>query len=1323
MRRIILLGFFCSSFSFAQLNANKIHYAPGEIIIKYEKYGADAKGSEILSEHQNILEKLKPSLRGIKIISCSPVFKNVINEMITKNQTEAHLFSIATVNKKSNLPASVITKTSFSNVLLLKIEKMVEDIESLAVSINKNPNLLVSDGIKIVYAEPNYLKTSTTDSNDPLFSQQWSHQVTNIEQAWRITQGNPDVKIGIIDTGVDPTHPDLANNLLTGYDFVDIDTTNYKSIYGTSCLLPGEDYTQPDKNCADYNGHGTHCAGIAAAVGDNNIGIKGVAPNCKILPIRAGFSIKNYDGENGETGIFETTSIVNAIAYAVDQGANVISMAFNGDHSNLEEEVIKYAAYKNVVLVAAAGNNKKSIEKSYPAGYDEVLAITSINKEKKASSFTNYGAWTDIAAPGEDIISTVPTTGGNNSDPAGYKILSGTSMAAPYIAGVAGLLLSKDPNLSNNQVYQLLRNSVSTNYSSHYYIGTGLIDVYKALSGNEAGVAKITSPHNMSSPLITSQDLNISGRAYGTNFKNYVFDYSDYVFDTLIRDGAKPNWKPLDGFYSTPVDSGFLGTIHIDQQGVYWIRLRVISASNVEYTDIIGPVTVDKRMKPNWPVSTGYQSLSSPAVSDTDHDGKMETIFACTDGKIYVVEQDGKNKPGWPVQLPGDIYSSFTQVGCSSPSVADIDNDSMEEIIVRDGNQVYVYGYDGKIEKGWPRQTDSHLNGNTVICSPVIADIDNDEEKEILLTNVGRNNNGELVVFKSDGRLMSGWPVAIPLNWGFSTIFINPVVSDLDGDGNNEIILQCLDETLKKGYLYVFNTSGNILPGWPREIGIGSRTSPIAADINQDGQNEIIASSVINADFSNSQTGIFVFNKAGAIWAGWPVILNINSSGSGISAGDINNDGFMEILVGSNDPKNPLWAIDKNGHVVWSLPGATVAYVTFSTPLIVDINGDSKPEILISRLRVENCLGSILTVDNTGHIMQDQKFLVPEKIYSTPTIADMDDDNKLELICPTDKGNIFCWDLDAPNDPSKIIWPTFQLNNQRTGSIEPPRIPATAQLAEPLNNAINQPLNITFKWNPFPRAISYRFQISDTPLFGFLIREDTSVARMNYPLTGLTEGQKYYWRVQAKNNTGSSPWSDVWNFTTTLSAPTKLVLQRSAIKEITLTWTDNSNGEDGYIIQRKQSPRPMFVLLDTLKGSGNKFIDKEVEQGSTYTYRIKAYTNLAQSDYSNEASTVVTVIVGVEEDNMIPTEYSLLQNYPNPFNLVTKIKFGLPENALTKLTIHDALGREVSILLNRELNVGYHEVDFDASNFTSGIYFYRLQAGYFCQTKKVILLK
>ncbi|MFA5803401.1 MAG: M6 family metalloprotease domain-containing protein [Melioribacteraceae bacterium] len=296
-------------------------------------------------------------------------------------------------------------------------------------------------------------------------------------------------------------------------------------------------------------------------------------------------------------------------------------------------------------------------------------------------------------------------------------------------------------------------------------------------------------------------------------------------------------------------------------------------------------------------------------------------------------------------------------------------------------------------------------------------------------------------------------------------------------------------------------------------------------------------------------------------------------------------------------------------------------------------------------------------------------------------------------------------------------WGTILKYSSNTSVIALPTKPV---LVSPTTNQVDQPKDITFKWNKVKDAEKNFVQLSKDQTFTIIGKNDSTATDTTKTITNLSEGQKYYWRVQAKNIVGISPWSDTWNFTTQITSPSNLTLQRTGLKEITLKWNDNSNNEDGYIIERKQTPQPNYSFFDSLKTTTITYLDNKVEQGPTYYYRVRAYTKYAQSDYSNEAS---LVMVGIEKDNKIPTEYLLFQNYPNPFNPTTKMKFGLPERTNAKLTVYDILGRAISTLVDGELEAGYHEVNFDASNLPSGVYFYQLTTPNYNSTKKLLLIK
>jgi hypothetical protein len=258
----------------------------------------------------------------------------------------------------------------------------------------------------------------------------------------------------------------------------------------------------------------------------------------------------------------------------------------------------------------------------------------------------------------------------------------------------------------------------------------------------------------------------------------------------------------------------------------------------------------------------------------------------------------------------------------------------------------------------------------------------------------------------------------------------------------------------------------------------------------------------------------------------------------------------------------------------------------------------------------------------------------------------------------------------------------------------------------------------TFTWKKVEYADKYRIQISRLLSFSPLAIPTATTTDTVINLQKLTEGQKYYWRVQAENIGGSGPWSDLSNFTI-IFAPTDLELQKSGLNEITLTWEDHSNVEDGYVIERKPSQDTSFTVLDTLKGSGNEYVD-EIAEVQNYTYRVKAYKDSAESDYSNEATIILT---DIQEEKEIPTEYSISQNYPNPFNPSTTITFDLPRTDEVILKVFNILGEEVATLVSDRLNAGSYSYDWNASQMASGVYLYRLEAGEYIETRKMILMR
>lgn len=350
----------------------------------------------------------------------------VSDQIIVKFKEGTSAKNIASIHAKENGQVISKNKTGFE-----VIQFKNKSVDQMLQAYKNNPN--------VEYAEPNYYFHAAWTPNDPAFSQQYGPQKIQAPRAWDITRSNSNVKIAIIDTGVQANHPDLSGKVINGYDFVD-----------------GDNVPQ------DGNGHGTHCAGIAAAATNNGIGMAGVAPEAKILAVR----VLNNSGSG------TLNNVANGIIYAADQGAQVISLSLGGSSgSSTLQNAVNYAWNKGSVVVAAAGNSNTTAP-SYPAYYDKAIAVASTDSSDNRSYFSNYGSWVDVAAPGSSIYSTYITST--------YRSLSGTSMATPHVAGVAGLLAAQGRN--NVQIRAAIENSADQISGTGTYWTHGRVNAYKAVT-------------------------------------------------------------------------------------------------------------------------------------------------------------------------------------------------------------------------------------------------------------------------------------------------------------------------------------------------------------------------------------------------------------------------------------------------------------------------------------------------------------------------------------------------------------------------------------------------------------------------------------------------------------------------------------------------------------------------------------------------------------------------------------------------------------------------------------------------------------------------
>ena len=375
------------------------------------------------------------------------------------------------------LPAVAVSHPILSRVFKYEIHAN-EEIENSLQKISDMPGVIWAEISPVRYtSEIPGRGRNEIDSppNDPYFPLQWYLQKIYATAAWDITRGDTSVVIAIVDNGTDLDHRDLSSNRWINYAERDGEAGVDDDLNGFIDDVNGWDFydDDPDPTPADGagNSHGTHVAGIAAASTDNRYGISGAGWNCRIMAVRTGSGTGIYFGYEG-------------LIYAAASGAAVINLSWGSDTpSNIERITTEYAVQQGALVVAAAGNLSGPNDDHYPGAYPMVLSVAAVDTADKLYSVSRHKEWIDISAPGVSILSSTP----NN----GYRILSGTSMASPLVAGSAGLLKSFHPDWTPAQLrLQLMLSSDPVDNLNPDYageMGYGRLNMFRALAREMAG--------------------------------------------------------------------------------------------------------------------------------------------------------------------------------------------------------------------------------------------------------------------------------------------------------------------------------------------------------------------------------------------------------------------------------------------------------------------------------------------------------------------------------------------------------------------------------------------------------------------------------------------------------------------------------------------------------------------------------------------------------------------------------------------------------------------------------------------------------------------
>jgi len=952
----------------------KPDYVPGQLIVKYKDVVQECVHcllkqkkafKEATADHNDSLDRLHAKYH---VKRAKPIFRTEAEEDKLPNRALAdlklhHHHKFKTIKQKfpqrTKRAPTDTTGPDLSHVYLLEVPEET-NIEVAAADFAQDP--------RIAYAHPNYIVHAQLTPNDPYYSTSgswgqpyddlWGLKKINAAGAWDRSTGSPAVVVAVVDTGVDWTHWDFADNVWEnpGEFFgngLDDDANGYPDD------VRGYDFYSNDSFPMDENGHGTHVGGTIGAQGNNLEGVAGVNWNIEIMAVRFLGPTGSGDGLDG----------VDAIMYATDNGADVINNSWGGSSAQVIDDAVSYAHAAGVVVVTAAGNSASDALLSSPARSADTITVSASDVNDQLASFSNRGQKIDVAAPGVDILSLKavlsPMCGPAQTVGTRYCRVSGTSMSSPHVAGLAALLLARNPSLTNEQIRQTIRATAFdlAPAGRDLSFGYGRIAADQALLRADTGVpvAYLSEPKQGQTIFGT---VAVGGQAWGPGFasarvdigstpvltippiwmtrcsrstpvldgtvcsfstssltdgkyalrltvtdaaaKSYVFEVYDVNLDNVVSEIATPTPGPYN-------------VTALQIVGSATVRAGVFSSYKIEWSSAATPTAWNLITTSTTPVTNGLLGVWDTSALPIGEYNLRLTVNGSTQDSVTVkLALDWELVSGWP-----KVYTNSYQGG--EIALGDVAGDEDLEIIFSVGNLLHVTTIDGTELPGFPKVFDQDVMDSAVLGPEfrgiTAVDMDGDRKDEIVFADsvywqlpIGSYADRVMVwVLKGDGSSMPGWPFTVTGSNYFSS---GTIVGDVDQDGRKEIFIALQDEISTTQKVYGLRDDGSGLPGWPQVlegeiIGLGvvgyQTHAVIVADITGDSHQEVVASNVATGK-------IFAWHSNGAPVEGWPIDTAIGLPPPaavcgeynirGLAAIDVDHDGKKELLAEQDEKAN-----------------------------------------------------------------------------------------------------------------------------------------------------------------------------------------------------------------------------------------------------------------------------------------------------------------------------------------------------------------------------------------------------------------------------------
>lgn len=876
------------------------------------------------------------------------------------------------------------------------------------------------DGHKVQASSSNTrLPLSSLSSQDDSIASQWYHKYIRTFEAWEITRGSREVKVGVIDTGLDYTHPEFEGQIairqledingngkldpwpssemrggVSGdFDGIDNDNNGYTDDvigydFTNQPRTPfGGDYLFEDADPFDDNDHGTLVSGVIAAKADNGWGGAGIAPNCKLVVIRA------FSG----SGVGEDDDIARGIIYAADNGVKILNFSFGDIYpSRIMLAAIRYAYNKGVIMVSSAGNGTGD-ELHYPSGFDEVISVSATAADLARDyeflwPVSSYGVTVDLAAPGSGIFTPVKQDTADNGEITRFGSPSGTSTAAPMVSAAVALLFSTRSTLSPQQVRGILTSSADdiSDDGWDHFTGAGRLNIWRALSTIGASNVQITSPNNDGG---SAEDIvYIKGTVLDPEFKQYHLEYQMGI-------EGNEEWTSIIGNQQYQIFNDTLAKWDISAlaDGDYTLRLRLERTNGFTAEDRIRFVKDTSPPETEIAIAANAwdNQIRKMFFRFRSSDAGEHVLFFRTKGSINFnqISYDRKTHNGEFLLGTDKLTAGDYEYYIQSTNFSGLTSQTSLKTFTYEGGAINTSGFD---EQNYKLPMGRMLNET--------YDFDNDGLKEVVMTQYDENLSvGRLGFFEYQAGKFSYVD-----SLKFKPILIVKDVVDADGDGLEELLVSVNDST----YILEQENEGQ----FPKqEIYKNENNGLFAAqfgDTDGDGQQELLLK-----DFEH----YYVYERNGEDYSESAKLENLTPDNSGSNApralvGDFDGDGKAETIYQDFDGDVIIYE-ETNGQYIQTFADTTYLIREESSSYLTkgDFDGDGLEEFFValhtSNKRNEDFEYTPLfwwlrifesTGDNTYEVVwEDYLYDVDNSTYNAATAGNIDEDSADELIFST----------------------------------------------------------------------------------------------------------------------------------------------------------------------------------------------------------------------------------------------------------------------------------------------------------------------------------